>query len=57
MCVFTMMYADWELVALKPMCSAWTWIFTEGGALIRTLQLWFAWAVVGFSKIPLGENS
>lgn len=56
-CVFTMMYVDGELVELKPMCSAWTWIFTEGGALMRTLQLWLVWEVVGFSKMLLGKNS
>lgn len=56
-CVFTMMYVAWELVALSPMCSAWIWIFTEGGALRRTLQVWLVWEVVGFSKMPLGENS
>lgn len=52
-----MMYVAWELLELNPMCSAWIWILTEGGALMRTLQVWLVWDVVGFSKTPLGENS
>lgn len=59
MLVHTIMYVDWELVELNtnPMCSAWILIFTEGGALMRTRQVWLVLDVVGFSKTPLGENS
>lgn len=54
----TIMYVDWELVALNtnPMFIAWILIFTEGGALMRTRQVWLE-LDVGFSKTPLGENS
>lgn len=57
--VGTIMYVDWKLVVLNtnPMCSAWILIFTEGGALMRTRQVWFVLDVVGFSNSPLGENS
>lgn len=57
--VHTMMYVDWESVLLItiPMCSAWILIFTEGGALMSTRQVWLVSDVVGFSKTPLGENS
>lgn len=55
----TIMYVDWELVELNasPMCSAWILIFTDGGALMRTRQVWLVLDVVGFSNAPLGENS
>lgn len=57
--VCTMMNVDWELVELNtnPICKAWILIFTVGGALMRTRQVWFVLEVVGFSKIPLGEKS
>lgn len=55
----TIMYVDWELVLLNtnPMCSAWIRIFTEGGALMSTRQVWFVSEVFGFSNTPLGGNS
>lgn len=55
----TMMYVDCELVALNtnPMCRAWILIFTEGGAVMSTRQVWLVFDVKGFSKTPLGENS
>lgn len=57
--VRTVMYVDWEFVVLNtnPMCSAWILIFTEGGALMSTRQVWLVLDVIGFSNTPLGENS
>lgn len=57
--VHTMMYVDGESVLLitNPMRRAWILIFTEGGALMSTRQVWLVLDVVGFSKTPLGENS
>lgn len=48
----TIIYVDWELLALNtnPMSSAWILIFTEGGALMSTRQVWLVLEVVGFSK-------
>lgn len=52
-----MMYVDSGSEESTPIWFAWILIFTPGGALMRTRQVWLVSDVVGFSKVPVGENN